>query len=48
MLVALARKMGRSQTVIDDLQADYWKTKQESDTQRKMQRESLQSFGKST
>jgi hypothetical protein len=23
MLVALARKMGRSQTVIDDLQADY-------------------------
>jgi hypothetical protein len=48
MLVALARKMGCSQTVIDDLQADYWKTKQESDTQRKMQRQSLQSFGKST
>ncbi len=48
MLVALARKMGRSQTVIDDLQADYWKTKQESDTQRKMQRESLRSSVKST
>jgi tetratricopeptide (TPR) repeat protein len=47
MLVALARKMGRSQTVIDDLQADYWKTKQESDKQRKMQRESLRSSGKS-
>ena len=47
MLVALARKMGRSQTVIDDLQADYWKTKQESVTQRKMQRESLQSSAKS-
>ena len=47
MLVALARKMGRSQTVIDDLQADYWKTKQEGETQTKMQRESLRSPGKS-
>jgi tetratricopeptide (TPR) repeat protein len=40
MLVALARKMGRSQTVIDDLQADYWKTKQEGEVERKTQRES--------
>jgi len=34
MLVALARKMGCSQMVIDHLQADYRKTKQEAERQR--------------
>jgi len=34
MLVALARKMGCTQMVIDNLQADYRKTKQEAEKQR--------------
>jgi len=34
MLVALARKMGCTQIVIDNLQADYRKTKQETEKQR--------------
>ena len=34
MLVGLARKMGCAQMVIDDLQADYLKTKEETDRER--------------
>ena len=34
MLVALARKMGCTQTVIDNLEADYRKTKEETEKQR--------------
>ena len=34
MLVALARKMGCTQIVIDNLQADYRRTKQETEKQR--------------
>lgn len=34
MLLALARKIGCTQVVIDNLQADYRKTKQEAEKQR--------------
>ena len=48
MLVVLARKMGRTQRVIDDLQAEYRKTKQESDKQKKMHVERLRASVNST